>query len=121
MEVGRIKRTVAVAVGISVGVPVGRKVIVGARVGGNKAAVCVCAAAAVPAIMVVIGRGSEFDGAGAERTGISHASKKSNAANKRNGFLTDCLSMIVAKGLVDSNTKFYKAEIFFPNPERPPG
>ena len=68
-------------------------------------------------MMVSIGTGSESEGAGAERTGISHASKKSNAANKRRGFLTDCLSMVNAKSLIDFNAEFYRAEISFSNPE----
>ena len=58
-------------------------------------AVCVCAAAAVPATIVSIERGSVPDDAGADRTGISQASKKSNAANKKIGFLTICLSMVI--------------------------
>ena len=103
------------------GVPVGRKVIVGARVGGNKTAVCVCAAAAVPAIIVSIGTGPEFDGAGAERAGISHASKKRTAANKRRYLFIECLFMIIAKLLIDSNAEFYRAKISIPHSQGPPG
>ena len=95
-EVGGIKITVAVEVGVSVDVPVGSGVRVGVLVGGgSKMAVCVCAAAAVPATMVSIERGSVSDDVGADRTGNSQASKKSNAANKRIDFLTICLSMVI--------------------------
>ena len=88
--------TVAVDVGVSVSVLVGSGVRVGVLVGGgSKMAVCVCAAAAVPAMMESMERGSVSDDAGADRAGISQASKRSNAANKKIGFLMICLSMVI--------------------------
>ena len=103
VEVGSIKTNVIVGDGVSVDVPVGIGVKVAVWVeGGLRMAVCVCAAAAVPAMMVSIGRDSGPDGAGAERAGISQASRKSNAANKRISFLAICLSMLSTKNYLTS-------------------
>ena len=96
VEVGRIKINVAVGVGVCVGVFVGGGTV-GVAVGdGSTKAVWVCAAPAVPAMMVSIGTGSEPEGAGAERTGSSHASKASKIANKRVSFFDVSVFMIVA-------------------------
>ena len=116
MDVGKIKITVSVGVGVSVGVLVGGGVIVGVLVGGgSKMAVCVRAAATVPAMTVSRERGSASDDAGADRTGSSHASKKSNVTNQSISFLAVLLSISFNQEFhLTSMTNFTAQKSFLP-------